>query len=149
MRWRRDHAAWPWAWVLLIPFLTVPTTLILWQGWLVPQCRVAPGPAPSPYTCPGNGVAMALLPGLLNLVPFTWIVCEARSTRLAALLAGGLGAIRWLVPTVLHGATQPSVTIHPIDALLQILVNLGLWVLTLCLGAGFWLWSLRYQPGSP
>jgi hypothetical protein len=149
MRLRGDHPVWPWAWSLCIPLVTVPATLLLWQAWLVPQCRGAPGPAPAPYTCLGASVAVALLPGLLNLVPLAWAACPTPATRVAALLVGGLGIVRWVVPTVRQGGTLPSVTIHPVDALLQIPLSVGLWGLTLLLGAGYLLWWLRSRDEPP
>jgi hypothetical protein len=135
--------------VLLVPLLTLPATLVLWQVWLIPQCRGVPGPAPSPYTCPGFSIAIALVPGVLNLVPFAWCRSEVGFVRHAALLAASLGALRWIVPIFLQGGHLPSVTIHPVDALLHGRISGGLWLLSLLLGGVVGLLSLRRRADEP
>ena len=51
-------------------------------------------------------VRLAHMPGLLNLLAFAWLARRSAQTKLAALLAGLLGAIRLAVPLlVLQGGS--------------------------------------------
>ena len=108
------HWAWPFLWILLIPVGTV-----LWQQSLlngvVSNCVVVDTKPigdgffgyESTYECQAINVLPTLLPGLLNLVAFLWVVFPG-PTRYAALVAGALGALSLLVPALVymaHGST--------------------------------------------
>ena len=53
-----------------------------------------------------------LTPGLLNLVPLLWLVSRDARTRVAAVVASCLGAVRLIVPclAVMASASGASVT---------------------------------------
>jgi len=109
------HWAWPFLWILLIPVGTG-----LWQqsllGGVVENCKVIDRKTVDgffttyTYECQTVDVLPTLLPGLLNLVAFLWVVFPGH-TRYAALVAGALGAVRLLVPTLLYMASGSTLEI--------------------------------------
>jgi hypothetical protein len=80
---RLDHAAWPLGWVLLVPLLTVPLTLLFYsllpleprrsQLPVIQGCQlIRPVQGAGPVTelqCPLSVSLPGLLPGVLHLVP--------------------------------------------------------------------------------
>lgn len=52
------------------------------------------------YWCQPLPIALALTPGILNLVPIGWLLSHDPKTRVAALVAMVLGALRLIVPLI-------------------------------------------------
>jgi hypothetical protein len=132
----------PFLWILLIPFVTVPLSYSAWAELLSNQACVELSPAAnrltvSDWSCTPQQVLLVHAPGLLNLVPGLWLFSHQRRVRLAALLATGLGAIRWIAPVVLLILAWPRKNVRianllgvvPPDSVL--LLSLALWGLSI------------------
>jgi hypothetical protein len=94
---------WPFLWIVFIPLVTVPLS----AAWLhrvvvvgYPHCveRVGEVHMFVPYECPAGDMLPALLPGLLNLGAFFWVLSPRKRVQIAAVVAGSLGTARLLVP---------------------------------------------------
>ncbi len=116
--WLNDWA-WPFLWILLIPAVTVPLQqALLWQEALpgvfagTSNCQRS-GEYWEAWECPVGDVLPTLLPGLLNLVPFLWLLSPVRRTRYAAAVAGTLGAVRVVVPAIIYVASGTTVVVDP------------------------------------
>lgn len=103
----------PFVWLVLIPVLTVPLTQAL-AGQILQssQCSIAyvgSFEEAERWLCPDRPVLLSLLPGLLNLGPFVWLVLPGDDImRRNAVVAGSLGAARLLVPVLGVLLTGPS-----------------------------------------
>ena len=109
--------AWPFVWILISPAVTMPVQVWLlgnsgdWPSASVYEnCELIHGRVLEPgvfvdnrWRCGADDVVQTLLPGLLNLGPLLWLGLPGR-TRLAALVAGGLGAARLAVPALTYVA---------------------------------------------
>ncbi len=110
VRWFERTPSRFYAYLLLLPLLTVPLTMGL-------ALLLQTGP-PALHIDPANGAYLhdptwpvILAPGLLNLLP--WLSrlragAQDRRTRFHALLAGALGALRLLTPFVVWVIATPS-----------------------------------------
>jgi hypothetical protein len=121
---RRGFPIGPLLWIVLTPILTIPITLIA-TGALLPSsgpyatyddvlaaaaadhyCSVIIGGSnifggvSAQANCPDRLVVAALSPGLLNLLPFLWLLSRKPETQLSAVLASVLGTLRVAVPMV-------------------------------------------------
>jgi uncharacterized RDD family membrane protein YckC len=121
---------WPFLWILFIPIVTVPWQLALVRDLASgnPDCTTRSvmffdGYSDN-YVCPSGDILPSLLPGLLNLAAFAWVLTGRRTTQIAALVAGALGAIRLIVP----------VTLYWQSATVEINTGFGFWFVT---GASF------------
>jgi hypothetical protein len=111
---------WPFLWVLLVPVVTMPLQverLGASEGFLAANvyenCDLAPGPGlTNTWKCPVECVLPTLMPGLLNLVAFLWLVSPRRKTRYAALVAGALGAVRVAVPALIYMALGSPISLR-------------------------------------
>lgn len=105
--------AWPFAWILLIPIVTGFWRYGLLGGVVEHDCVPLPpyNPFAQAYECPVEDVLPTLLPGLLNLVAFLWVLSSRRQVQYAALVAGTLGAVRLAVPALIYVASGPAITI--------------------------------------
>ncbi len=101
---------WPWAflWLLVIPIITVPLTLVsmsslstsgVCERVFVPREGYS-GLFASDYSCPRVQSLLTHAPGLLNLVPAIWLTASTSRVRLIAALATGIGATRLAAPAV-------------------------------------------------
>jgi hypothetical protein len=120
-----DRSVLPFAWILLVPAITVPLHVYLLgnitngythRGWAIQQrageCTEMPsGQYEVEWACPLDASLMTLSPGLLNLVPFLWALSGRRRVRQAAIVAGSLGLLRFVVPVGIYIADAPDVTI--------------------------------------
>jgi len=98
---------WPFAWILLISMVTTMWSYYLLDPVLDDVCTLVKNPPagsmdPNIYRCPPKDVMPTLLPGLLNLVAFGWVLSGRREVRWAALLAGTLGAVRLAAPLLIY-----------------------------------------------
>ena len=141
---------WPFAWILLIPAVTVSWQAVLLhslanQDNCVLIFRGELGG--DEWGCPVGDVLPTLLPGLLNLVAFLWLVFPGR-TRHAALIAGTLGALRLGVPVLLYITSGPDMTvvtgglIWPAVRGDSFLASWVLWFLSL-VAAGVFAWAVK------
>lgn len=115
--------SWPFLWILLIPVVTVPGQAILLQSVVQSEALHADQSncvvlrrdyeygMYHDFGCPVGDVLPTLLPGLLNLAPLFWLLSARHQVRMAALVAGILGAIRLGVPAVLYIISHPQVSI--------------------------------------
>ena len=54
------------------------------------------------WACPRAESTLSLVPGVLNLVAFGWLWSGSRRTRFCSVIAGGLGALRLLIPAAIY-----------------------------------------------
>lgn len=133
---------WPFVWILLIPIATV-----FWSAVLLDQlldegiCTFVQQPFGTErffdqWRCPREDVLPTLLPGLLNLVAFSWVLSGQREVRWAALVAGTLGAVRLAAPLLIYGRSGAYVDIDDLRPIIvwgpgsSVLVSWGLWGLS-------------------
>ena len=107
--------AWlPFAIVVLSPVLTLPASRLLMETFAEvepeslglptePWCwdtifELTTRTVPWGYARVAPTFAAFLVPGLVNLTPFLWLQSHRKSVRIAAVLAGACGLIRWLIP---------------------------------------------------
>jgi len=111
---RLNWWAWPFLWIVLIPGVTIPWQIVLLGNsgrWPAAQvydnCDLVPGipRATNTWHCAPEHVLPTLLPGLLMLVAFLWLLSPRRGTRYAAAVAGSLGALRLVVPALIYVAS--------------------------------------------
>lgn len=95
----------PFLWIILTPIVTVPLSAILFlllAGYQeekdVLDCSFLCDP--HDYFAVRGTITAFALPGLLNLVPFVWVVSRNTRARLAGIVAGLLGLARLLIPAV-------------------------------------------------
>ncbi len=131
-----------YGYLLLLPIVTVPVTMLL-------ALLIQTGP-PSLHIDPANGRYLSdplwpviLAPGLLNLLPWLALLSGqqlSERARFHARLAGALGALRLIAPVVVWTLKAPpaDMTVCPnlepcgMNALLLALgVSAALWVATL------------------
>jgi uncharacterized membrane protein YhaH (DUF805 family) len=143
------------------PIVTVPVTAILMSALLLDgsdwnqQCKLVDVLEwEEHYLCDRGLVALSLLPGLVNLLPFVWLRHPDKAVRMAAGLAGGTGAIRFGVP-VLLAALAPSgwnasTEDNPIfqHSYNSVAFSLVLWLIIGAVFTGFAVWQLS-RPGGP
>lgn len=143
----------PFIWLVLIPLLTVPLTIMLaGQVLQSSQCTitfVGSFEEPERALCTDRPVLMSLLPGLLNLGPIVWLVLPGDDImRRNAIVAGSLGAVRLLVPMLGVLTTGPSpgrtvlvsglVFVYPNSDYLPVVgVSILLWII--CVVTWIWL----------
>jgi hypothetical protein len=127
---------WPFVWILLIPMATVFWSAVLLQQALDEGiCTFVPIAGErivDQWRCPREDVSPTLLPGLLNLVAFSWVLSGQREVRWAALVAGTLGAVRLAAPLLIYGLSGAYVDIgdlRPIIVFAQGSSVLASWVL--------------------
>jgi hypothetical protein len=100
--------SWPLIWIAFIPVVTVSLTLALTVQITHSDACVGVGWMGGDYWCEPGPTALALAPGILNLVPIVGLLSRNPKTRLAALVAAILGAFRLALPLValLMGASS-------------------------------------------
>lgn len=147
----------PFVWLVLIPVLTVPLTVVL-AGQILQssQCTitfVGSFAEPERALCPDRPVLMSLLPGLLDLGPFAWLVLPGDDImRRNAVVAGSLGALRLLVPVLGILLTGPSpgrtvlvsglVFVYPNSDFLPVVgISVLLWIISVVT----WIWRAAVE----
>ena len=148
---RIGHWAWPFIWILVIPAISMLATgLLLWEpprdpglGCITEHSRFGF----STTACPGWVYVEYFAPELLNLGPLLWLRGRG-AARIAAAIAGGIGALRFVIPMAL---------LQSVDGLTRPYENgetaalLALWALAPIALAAFWA-ARRFastQPHSP
>jgi hypothetical protein len=137
----------PFLWVILIPLVTVPLQVErlgsssgFANASIHDRCELLSRPYESvvpgfktmnTWRCDAKDVVGTLSPGLFNLAPLLLLGWPRRRTRLAALVAGGLGALRYF----------PG----PNEA---VVASLGLWVASVVLAILFPFVAPRDPSGS-
>ncbi len=127
----------PFLLVYLLPIATVPLTLLLFSS--LPQgCVIGDMPA-----WELRFAQMALLPGVANLLPFLWFMSKAARVRRSAIVAGLIGAARFVVPQMMllfiMTACSGTIYVDPYKLLLLVPLMLILWVVSTLLGTGIFL----------
>jgi uncharacterized membrane protein len=132
-----DKRVWPFAWILLIPIVTGMGQ----SGFLADlvhqdKCTLLEDWPDLIYECPRQDALPTLLPGLLNLVAFSWVLSGRREVRWAALVAGTLGAARLAAPLLIYTVSGAHVRISGVEGFwwgeeISVTVSLGLWGLSL------------------
>ncbi len=118
--WLNDWSM-PFRWIILAPIITVPLSVILFSllaGYHGPEEVGQPPNRTGCFLgCPVHeysevtATVMAfVLPGLLNLVPFVWVVSRNTRARLAGIVAGLLGLLRMFVPLIVLTLVFDEVT---------------------------------------
>ena len=85
------------------------------------------------YVCSKDAALQSLLPGLLNFVPLLFLFSQDRIVRMAALITGNLGLIRFIVPVLFYVSYDSPVEfgypriLHP-DA--SLIASALLWLLS-------------------
>ncbi len=87
-----NRPLWPFLLVLVSPMLTAPISLALILS--IPDCGLDEPWWELPH------FQRALLPGLVDLLPFLWLVSAGARVRKAAIIAGLIGVARFTVPQV-------------------------------------------------
>ena len=134
-----DRPRYPFLLVYLLPIATVPLTLLLL--WSLPQGCVI-GDAP---TWELRYAQVALLPGVANLLPFLWFMSKAARVRRSAIVAGLVGAARFVIPQMMLLFITASrwcpgtIYVDPYKLLLLVPLMLILWVVATLLGTGIFL----------
>ena len=138
-----DRPRYPFLLVYLLPIATVPLTLLLL--WSLPQgCVIGDMPA-----WELRYAQVALLPGVANLLPFLWFMSKTARVRRSAIVAGLIGAARFVVPQVMllfitTSGCHGSVYVEPYWILVRLLpLMVSLWVVSTLLGTGIFLWMSR------
>jgi len=102
---------WPFIWILLIPSVTLFWSAVLLDNVLDEDvCTLVKegwhaggeGHGPDVWRCPWEDAWPTLLPGLLNLVAFAWVLSGRREVRWAGLVAGTLSAVRLAAPLLIY-----------------------------------------------
>jgi hypothetical protein len=130
---RRPWWGWPFLWVLLVPFFTLPLQSRLLASLVASDACIALGsrapspvvPATAPVTiwvppilvgapldqawiCPPPAALATLVPGLTNLLPLLSLRQSCVRARAAAGLATLLGAARVVVPALFYLTDSPG-----------------------------------------
>jgi len=138
-----DRPRYPFLLVYLLPIATVPLTLLLL--WSLPTgCVIGDFP-----TWELRYAQVALLPGVANLLPFLWLMSKTARVRRSAIVAGLIGAARFVIPQVMllfitTSGCSGSVYVEPYALLVRLLpLMFILWVVSTLLGTGIFLWMSR------
>ena len=134
-----DRPRYPFLLVYLLPIATVPITLLLLSS--LPQgCVIGDAPA-----WELRYAQVALLPGVANLLPFLWLMSMTARVRRSAMVAGLIGAARFVIPQVMllfitTSGCSGSVYVEPAALLVRLLpLMFILWVVSTLLGTGIFL----------
>ena len=139
VRWFERAPSRFYAYLLLLPLLTVPLTMGL-------ALLLQTGP-PALHINPANGEYLhdpmwpvILAPGLLNLLPWLRGSAQDRRTRFHALRAGALGALRLLTPLIVWIIATPSPEMAACPNLQPCALDATLWATGL--STALWLLTL-------
>ena len=144
-----DRSLYPFLLVYLLPIVTVPTTLLLLSS-LPTGCVIGDS-----STWELRYAQVAFLPGVANLLPFLWLMSGTTRVRRSAIVAGLVGAGRFLFPQVMlffitvsgsSWSCSGSVYVDPYKLFLLVPLMLILWVVMTLLGTGIFLWMNSKLP---
>ena len=123
---RFDRPVWPFLLLFLAPIVTAPITV----GIIVflPDCGLD-----EPWWALRH-IQRALLPGLVDLGPFVWLVSAKAQVRRAGAVAGVIGLARVALPQVLVGIYATSSGGQAGDPSCSVSVFLLAWLAPLMLG---------------
>lgn len=125
----------PFLVLFLSPLVTVPVTAAIIL--LLPDCGVD-----EPWWEQGH-IQRAFLPGLVDLLPFAWLLSTTSRVRWAALIAGLMGTLRFMFPQValaVYGASSGGQAGDPSCNVSGFLLPwlaasiVGLWIITSLVG---------------
>jgi len=95
----------PFVWILLSPLVTFPLQVSAVRALYESDACTYSNPGGEMFAgnweCPTDEMFSTLWPGVLNVVAFAWAFAPGR-TRSAAITAGILGGVRWIVPGVMY-----------------------------------------------
>ena len=137
-----DRPLYPFLLVYLLPIVTVPSTFLLLLS-LPTGCVIG-----DTSTWELRYAQVAFLPGVANLLPFLWLMSRTARVRRSAIVAGLIGAVRFVFPQVMlffftvSGSTwscSGSVYVDPYKLLLLVPLMLIVWVVSTLLGTGTFL----------
>ena len=141
-----DRPLYPFLLVYLLPIVTVPITFLLLLS-LPTGCVIG-----DTSTWELRYAQVAFLPGVANLLPFLWFMSRTARVRRSAIVAGLIGAVRFVFPQVMlffftvsgsAWSCSGSVYVDPYALLLFVPLTLILWVVSTLLGTGIFLWKVR------
>ena len=137
MTWTRlDRPRLPFLVIVLSPLVTVPITLVIIS--VLPSCSV--GDNYSYYR--SSDLHLAFLPGMVNLLPFLWLLSSTARVRWVAGIAGVTGAARCVLSQLLLTTFEET----PDDICPSYdMAGISLLVLFVPLGAS---WALSLVPGA-
>ena len=131
-----DKPHWPFLMMFFSPVLTLPITGGIIAG--LPDCGLD-----EPWW-ELRHMRLALLPGLVDLLLFAWLLSGKLKVRLAAVVAGVIGIFRVGFPQVLLSiyvtssggqAVDPSCSVSSFLLVWMILAMLGVWAASTLIGA--------------
>ena len=137
-----DRPLFPFLLVYLLPIATVPITLLLLSS-LPTGCVIGDS-----STWELRYAQVAFLPGVANLLPFLWLMSGTARVRRSAIVAGLIGAARFVFPQVMlffitvsgsSWSCSGSVYVDPYKLFLLVPLMLILWVVSTLLGTGIFL----------
>ena len=123
---RLNRPLWPLLLVILSPLVTLPITWGIIS--FLPDCGV------DEPAWQLRHMQLALLPGLVDLFSFVWVVSAKAQVRRAAAVAGLIGFSRLALPQVLVGIYATSVGGPVGDISCPVSVFLLQWLIPLVLG---------------
>lgn len=164
---RTTGAAWflPFLWILIAPAVTMSAQIGLlgpltggyeyggvFAGGPAGACEeVAQRGYDKQWDCPLAVALPTLLPGLLNAAPLIGLLSAVPHVRAAAVVAGGLGLARLLVPFALYAADGTEVTIigswqfpPAMGSAASVTTSFILWWISLAAAVAFGVWH-RYR----
>ena len=121
-----DRPLCPFLLVILAPLVTVPITWGIFA--YLPDCG-----ADEPWWQLRH-IQRALLPGLLNLLPFAWLASRKVPVRRMGAVAGMIGVVRVALPQVLVVIYATSSVGQPGNSSCTVSVFLLVWLVPIMLG---------------
>lgn len=123
---------------MVVPYVVLALTPVL-SGWL--SQRILDGQPDCGADEPAwqlQDFQVALLPGVLDFLPFLWLLSGSAAVRRSAVIAGGVGAVRFAIPqaftlvehAVRGGPTSDDCTISIFFLLVLIPLMLLLWAIS-------------------
>ncbi len=143
-----NRPLWPFLILSLSPLVIAPVTVGIISS--LPDCGLD-----EPWW-ELRHMQLAFLPGLMNFLPFLWLISHRTNVRWAALVAGVMGATRFALPQVsiaLYSASSggqlgdPSCSVSIFLLALLIPLMAAAWLVSIVVGAVV-LRRLRMRPTS-
>ncbi len=150
-----DRPCVPYLVLAVLPLLTLPLSAAVLRS--IPECG-RDDPFWDETHWEFGYFELALLPGLADLLPFAWLASRAASVRRAAVIAGVIGAVRFVVPQVLtllvHTSSRSlgsnsDCTIDAFFGVALLYVMPALWLASVAISAVIVLRSRRTRAVAP
>lgn len=129
----------PYVALIVAPLLAWPIAVLILRG--LTDCG-----EDEPWWRLGD-FELALLPALSDFLPLAWVLSRERAMKRAAVLAGGIGAVRYAVvqgTTLWYSSMSPGQSLNAdctVSALFAVGLTwmvIGLWVVSLVLAVVLW-----------